>query len=777
MDRRNMSEASRPRRLPAFTAVALAAACSMTVLPLFASGFGVGTTIGVGVGVRTNPRHRARSRSMMPLVPTSVDPPNSPTAMRSVPVRATSTSSQSTFGGRSPLFVPAGRRCRSRETFMSSAVRLAMSTSAEGGNGGSSGGGPLELLRRFFAALWNLFVSKPIQAIGSILNGGNGNTNGDDSKDNDAEAVPTMPVAAAETTPAPAAAATTPAPAAAAVKVEVASTVDSPSSVASSPAQPATTVAVTADVAEPPHPVYSVGLSKVNERTATSAPTVSLSGEWTLIADDKFRNQYDDYLRLLGQPSLVRTVARTAVGSTKEEMRQSEDGQELYIKGMSVMGSWERTLEASERDFSMAEQGGKLEGLFSHEEEAAAEAAVEAKGEGSKKKGSKKEGSEKKGSEKKRKTPQTVQGHALKPMTTADDEVVRAASWWERGGTVHRSWVVGGRKYGGGDFENLRYLADGGNVLVCESTFHPNDDTREKAKVTWKFLREGAIYGDSGSAFEVEFPNLLGKKEAEAEAETVLPSSRMVVGDILDESIASAAEVGFDIGVTTPQDISASDMIEEYVEQEMWVPPFGKRWAISAPGVDLTGKWKLIISEQFKTDYDDFLASLDQPFLVRAAAMICVANTREKTKQAESGRSLKIKGINAKGVWERTLVTSGSDADSTLEPGPDGKYKHDRIQIVTADATPEKVMAESWWEEGGTMHVSWTLGVTKYGGGAFESRRYLENDGNVYVCESTFHPNDKAKKPSYLKWKFLREGATLFVGSCAAFPGDELCVP
>lgn len=136
-----------------------------------------------------------------------------------------------------------------------------------------------------------------------------------------------------------------------------------------------------------------------------------------------------------------------------------------------------------------------------------------------------------------------------------------------------------------------------------------------------------------------------------------------------------------------------------------------------------------------------------------------IGNTREETKQSDGGRSLYIKGINAKGTWKRTLFASGSDFDTTMLP----PYDHVRVPIVTADS--EDVVAESWWEDDGTKHVSWTIGVKKYGGGSFESKRYLENNGDVYVCESTFHPDDtEGREPSFLKWKFLREGATFFVG-------------
>lgn len=96
-------------------------------------------------------------------------------------------------------------------------------------------------------------------------------------------------------------------------------------------------------------------------------------------------------------------------------------------------------------------------------------------------------------------------------------------------------------------------------------------------------------------------------------------------------------------------------------------------------------------------------------------------------------------------------------------PGPNRLYNHTQTSIVTADS--ERVLAESWWENDGRVHVSWTLGVKKYGGGSFESKRYLENNGDVYVCESTFHPDDtEGREKSHLTWKFLREGATIFVG-------------
>eukprot|EP01082_Thalassiosira_pseudonana_P005384 g4898.t1 g4898 contig18:183027-185321(-) len=448
-----------------------------------------------------------------------------------------------------------------------------------------------------------------------------------------------------------------------------------------------------------------------DERQATAA--VDLTGNWTLIVDDAFKSEYDEYLRRLGQPMLVRTVALTVIGSTKEETKQMEDGQKLFIRGTNVRGSWERTLEASETTTSAgdsAEEGGEVK--------------------------------------------HAVEGHELKPMITADDEEVEVASWWEDNGKVHKSWVVGGKKYGGGDFENKRYLSENGNILICESIFHPNEEGREKARVTWRFLREGAMYGDAAgmNIFEV-----FDKKEEEttskkAKSDSSKPS-RVVVGDIMD-SVTTTDEASM---------MSTDTAIDVDEAMANWVPPSGKRWAVASPGIDLSGKWKLIITEQFKKDYDEFLKSLGQPLIVRGAAVVLIGNTREETKQSDNGRSLFIKGINAKGIWQRTLISSGSDSDTTLSPNSDGTYTHTRVPIVTADS--EKVIAESWWENDGRVHVSWTIGVSKYGGGSFESKRYLENNGDVYVCESTFYPNDsKERDPSCLKWKFLREGATVYVG-------------
>jgi hypothetical protein len=174
--------------------------------------------------------------------------------------------------------------------------------------------------------------------------------------------------------------------------------------------------------------------------------------------------------------------------------------------------------------------------------------------------------------------------------------------------------------------------------------------------------------------------------------------------------------------------------------------PQGDRWAIAS--VDLSGEWVIIASDEFKEQYDEYLKRLGQPMIVRGIALGIIGLTSEFTKQTDEGRTLVIRGINARGVWERALIASGAD-------GSTATYEPIERTVVTAD--DEQVKAEAWWEDNGTVHKSWMRGVTKYGGGAFESKRYLENDGKVLVCKTVFHPLDEKREKAEVTWKFLRK--------------------
>lgn len=174
-------------------------------------------------------------------------------------------------------------------------------------------------------------------------------------------------------------------------------------------------------------------------------------------------------------------------------------------------------------------------------------------------------------------------------------------------------------------------------------------------------------------------------------------------------------------------------------------PIQGERWAVAADHVDLSGKWYLINTDTFQHEYNRYLCLLGQPQIVRTIALSIVTMTTEETKQMDRGRILWIRGRNVRGVWERTLTTSGSDeANTHVAP----LY----VPIVTIDG--EKVLSEAWWENKGTVHHSWIRGVTKYGGGDFEARRYLEQDGMGLVCETTFHPNNKKQEKARITWRF-----------------------
>jgi len=195
------------------------------------------------------------------------------------------------------------------------------------------------------------------------------------------------------------------------------------------------------------------------EKWAMSAPGVDLSGAWTLIADAPFKVEYDTYLTTLGFNRLSRGVACSLISRTFEEIHQSEGGRVLYLNCTNPKGSWARTLRASGYPDSIGGGGGGRDSQAPH--------LI---------------------------TQQQQQQHCLQ---TADDETVQAEAWWEQRGTRHRSWLRGGgNKYGGGDFQSLRYLNDEGTILICHSTFHRrrNDDVTKYqennvATVTWRFQR------------------------------------------------------------------------------------------------------------------------------------------------------------------------------------------------------------------------------------------------------------------------------------------------
>jgi len=268
---------------------------------------------------------------------------------------------------------------------------------------------------------------------------------------------------------------------------------------------------------------------------------------------------------------------------------------------------------------------------------------------------------------------------------------------------------------------------------------------------------EAAVSAATHSSSSSTSITTAAESEPTPETATVTATAKAKATTSPMEVVSATSTVVLDKTTTTTA--SSSDTAANKVavsEEDIVDMPVGDRWAVSHPDVDLSGEWSMIVDEEFKQEYDEYLKQLGQPMIVRSVAVGIIGRTTEETKQLDHGRQLWIRGVNARGVWERTLEASGTCYQRhTHDPETDVTL----IPVETADA--ETVVAESWWENQGTIHRSWLRGGVKYGGGDFESKRYLEQDGKVLVCESTFHPKDKTRSKAQIAWRFLRKGATL----------------
>lgn len=269
-------------------------------------------------------------------------------------------------------------------------------------------------------------------------------------------------------------------------------------------------------------------------------------------------------------------------------------------------------------------------------------------------------------------------------------------------------------------------------------------------------VKEGSVVGtvmeEPANSLATQDEKLRGVNEVLVEdagrAHTSTTVSKKVAKETEIETAASELKSPTDDVET--EDLQTASTLND---AEAKPSPRGERWAVSSPNVDLSGEWKIQVTEEFKKQYDTYLRNLGQPLLVRSIALSIISMTKEETKQTNHGRDLWIKGTNTRGVWERTLHASGSDFDVHIEDYED--YEHRTVPIVTADS--EKVEAQAWWEDEGMVHVSWLRGGKKYGGGDFYSRRYLQDDGNVFVCETVFHPRDESREEATVTWTFERE--------------------
>lgn len=143
-------------------------------------------------------------------------------------------------------------------------------------------------------------------------------------------------------------------------------------------------------------------------------------------------------------------------------------------------------------------------------------------------------------------------------------------------------------------------------------------------------------------------------------------ASTAVIGELNDVAVVSAETKKNDLLEIVSGDIftdaaiaSHSPTVAEKAASR--TTPLGERWAVAGEGVDLSGNWKVVVTEDFKKEYDEYLAKLGQPLIVRTVALGIIGRTTEDLSQTEHGRCLLIRGTNARGVWDRTLVASGTE--------------------------------------------------------------------------------------------------------------------
>ena len=284
-----------------------------------------------------------------------------------------------------------------------------------------------------------------------------------------------------------------------------------------------------------------------------------------------------------------------------------------------------------------------------------------------------------------------------------------------------------------------------GNMVVDNNTSASTSSSSSSSRSSVVDVEEKIAVVTSSDTDTIDTSSSSSSSSSVAEVEDNIPVVTTSNTDIIDATsvpTASTTSSSDDVGA----DVGADDVVVTC--------PIGDRWAIAAPGIDLSGKWELIITKEFKKEYDLYLGRLGQPKLVRSVALSApvIGKTFEELIQTDSGRSLFIHGVNIRGTWDRTLVTSGTSLT-------DNDFIPLQVPITTVDSEP--VEAESWWEDQGRVHMSYLRGVTMYGGGSFVSRRYFEEENEdedvVYACESSFVFNDTKKEPNSLTWRFHRQ--------------------
>ena len=234
-------------------------------------------------------------------------------------------------------------------------------------------------------------------------------------------------------------------------------------------------------------------------------------------------------------------------------------------------------------------------------------------------------------------------------------------------------------------------------------------------------------------------------------------------------------------------DVDFSEKFEKEGDANFVRQPIGDRWQLSHPSVNLSGQWELIVSNEWKKDYDVYLASMGYNIFLRKVALTVIQLTKEEIlhwnantptndcscdddvsneiASYEKERRLRILSTNPKGTWDRTYISSGATNPLGNHSSEPQEYQKIILPIKTANGDPGE--SECWWERNGTVHRSWIRNAPQ---GDYESLRYLEegSEGNIYVCESYFYEKknedsfsptipEKANATAQITWRFQRK--------------------
>ena len=332
-------------------------------------------------------------------------------------------------------------------------------------------------------------------------------------------------------------------------------------------------------------------------------------------------------------------------------------------------------------------------------------------------------------------------------------------------------------------------------IATVVMNLEPNNRRQQLRSFFRRFFRNNAVAVTVRKLlvwFKLRLPNQCQERSKSSNHKGLMEGGQVRVVDEIPYDVASSSTL-LDSTISSTSTAKLHDARNNY---EQW-----------------NGKWNIIISDEFMQEYDTYLQRLGQPYLVRSIAKNIIGATNEETSILSSTcddcnvPSLLLRSINARGVWERTLVASDifqvkstssiecKDTDATLTLLSNYTYPKTSINTTIVTADNERVTAEAWWifaendsdsdticgGGGRIYHHSWLRGVTKYGGGDFESIRYLEQqpsydkninddqDGsqyhhtiasNILVCRSTFHPvsnSQKQREAARVTWRFIRE--------------------